>query len=129
MPLQLKRVYDEPDPADGERILVDRLWPRGLNKQAAALDLWLKDVAPSAELRRWFHHGAERWEEFCIRYRGELGDNPHIAELRKKIAAGPVTLLYAARDRERNHALVLAEFLAADRQVPKSAVSASKLGE
>jgi len=115
MTLQLKRVYDEPDPADGERILVDRLWPRGLNKQAAALDLWLKDVAPSAELRRWFHHGTERWEEFRIRYRAELASNPHIAELRRKIAAGPVTLLYAARDRERNHALVLAEFLADDR--------------
>lgn len=118
MTLQLKRVYDEPDPGDGERILVDRLWPRGLDKRKAALDLWLKDVAPSAELRRWFHHGTERWEEFCIRYRDELHGNPHIPELREKIAAGPVTLLYAARDRERNHALVLAEVLTGKGKAP-----------
>lgn len=111
MPLRLKRVYDAPEAGDGERILVDRLWPRGLSKQAAALDEWMKDIAPSAELRKWFHHEAGLWEEFCLRYRAELSDNPRVASLRQKIAAGPVTLVYAARDQEHNHALVLADFL------------------
>ena len=110
--LTIKRVYDPPAREDGQRILVDRLWPRGLGKEEAALDAWMKEVAPSAALRTWFHRAADaRWEEFRNRYLDELRANPHVAELREKIAAGPVTLLYGARDRERNHALVLAEFL------------------
>jgi uncharacterized protein YeaO (DUF488 family) len=109
--LALKRVYDPPDPGDGRRVLVDRLWPRGMTKAEAHVDLWLKEVAPSPELRRWFGHEPERWPEFRKRYREELSANPAVEELRQITAEGPVTLLYGARDKDRNDAVVLAEFL------------------
>jgi uncharacterized protein YeaO (DUF488 family) len=110
--IKVKRVYQEPSEDDGERVLVERLWPRGLSKERAAVDLWLKDVAPSAELRQWFNHDPAKWEEFRQRYWRELGHNPEaVALLRKKGRAGTVTLVYAARDEEHNGALALQQFL------------------
>ena len=108
----LKRAYEDPSPLDGHRVLVERLWPRGVTKERAALDLWLKDVAPSAELRRWFNHDPARWPEFQRRYREELLRQPQeLAELRRLAAAGPVTLVYGSRDEEHNAAVVLRGFI------------------
>lgn len=108
-----KRVYDPPHPEDGFRVLVDRLWPRGLTKQDAAIDLWLKEIAPSAELRRRYHHQPELWDEFRLRYREELRQRSDLVEmLRQRAREQPVTLLYAARDVLRNNAVALAEMLA-----------------
>lgn len=111
MTVMLKRAYDPPSKADGERILVDRLWPRGLAKTRVKIALWLKDVAPSTELRRWFGHDPERWLEFKKRYRAELRDNPALAELRAHARRGDVTLVYAARDLLHNEAVVLKQIL------------------
>ena len=106
--IRLKRAYEDPSPLDGHRVLVERLWPRGVTKERAALDLWLKEVAPSTELRRWFNHDAARWPEFQRRYREELLRRPQeLAELRRLAAAGPVTLVYGSRDEQHNAALVL----------------------
>ena len=108
-----KRVYDDPDPHDGYRVLVDRLWPRGVSKQAAQLGEWVKEAGPSTELRTWFHHDPTRFEEFEARYRAELDENPAVDTLRAIIAAHPVvTLLYSARDTEHNQAIVLRAYLA-----------------
>lgn len=110
--VKVKRIYEDPDPADGARVFVDRLWARGLTKEKAALDLWLKEVAPSTELRKWFSHDPAKWEEFQKRYRDELEKNKEaIARLMDEIHKGPVTLLYGARDQEHNEALVLKYFL------------------
>lgn len=110
--VKVKRIYEAPEPSDGARVFVDRLWARGLTKEKAALDLWLKEVAPSTELRKWFSHDPAKWEEFQQRYRAELEENTEaIARLRDEIRKGPVTLLYGARDQEHNEALVLKEFL------------------
>ncbi|MEJ0066261.1 MAG: DUF488 domain-containing protein [Caulobacteraceae bacterium] len=109
----IKRIYEPPSPTDGRRILVDRLWPRGVSKAKARLDAWMKGVAPSDELRRWFDHQPERWPEFRRRYIDELTSNPSFDALRDLAAAGPVTLLYGARDTAHNEAVVLAEQLAA----------------
>ncbi|MGN6366719.1 MAG: DUF488 domain-containing protein [Phycisphaerae bacterium] len=113
--IQLKRAYAPAEKSDGTRILVDRLWPRGLSKQRAALDLWLKDVAPSHELRKWFAHDPAKWKEFQSRYRKELKQSQPAAEalriLRQKAAHGPLTLLYAARDESHNEARVLKSLL------------------
>lgn len=109
--LRLKRAYEPASADDGRRILVDRLWPRGVRKADAHIDLWLKDVAPSAALRRWFGHQPNRWEAFRDRYLDELRSNPAVEELRQALAAGPVTLVYGARDREHNHAVALADFI------------------
>lgn len=100
-----------PTADDGERILVDRLWPRGMSKARADLDEWMKDIAPSGELRQWFDHRPDRWEEFRRRYREELQRNPLTETLGQRIGGGMVTLLYGSRSREFNHAAVLAEFL------------------
>jgi uncharacterized protein YeaO (DUF488 family) len=110
--IRLKRIYEPPARADGTRILVDRIWPRGLRKADAAIDMWARDAAPSAELRRWFGHDPERWQEFRRRYRAELADRPDaLAPLVEAARAGPVTLLFAARDETRNNAAVLKEIL------------------
>jgi len=110
--VKVKRIYEAPDPSDGTRVLVDRLWARGLTKEKAALDLWLKDIAPSTELRKWFSHDPAKWEEFQKRYRAELETNDAaVARLREELRKGPVTLLYAARDQEHNEALVLRDYL------------------
>ena len=112
MTIRLKRVYEKPNKDDGIRILVDRLWPRGLTKQKAALDLWLKEIAPSTELRKWFGHDSEKWKEFQRRYRAELKSHPDEVKLIKgKAREGTVTLLYGARDQEHNEAVVLQQLL------------------
>lgn len=109
--LKIKRIYEKPSRADGTRVLVDRLWPRGVSKAAARIDAWLKDVAPSDALRKWFGHEPEKWPAFRKRYAAELRGNPAVAELRRIVRRGGVTLLYAAKDEERNNAVVLAAFL------------------
>ncbi|MFI2102008.1 DUF488 domain-containing protein [Isoptericola sp. NPDC019693] len=112
MAITVKRVYEEPSPDDGTRVLVDRLWPRGISKERAHLDRWCKEVAPSSGLRTWFHHSPERFEEFERRYRAELAGTPEVAEL-AALGAGDrrLTLLYSARDTEHNQALVLRDVL------------------
>ena len=105
----IKRAYDRPSDKDGTRILVDRLWPRGLSKRKAALDDWAKEVAPSPALRKWFGHRETRFAEFAKRYRAELRHNPALDALRAR--KGKVTLVYAARDPKINHAAVLAKVL------------------
>lgn len=110
--LKLKRVYDPPSKDDGMRILVDRLWPRGIKKDEAKIDEWMKDIAPSDELRKWFSHEPSKWEEFKRRYREELKKNHSLIErlsLESKI--GTVTLLFAAKDEEHNNAVVLKEVI------------------
>jgi uncharacterized protein YeaO (DUF488 family) len=117
MTIHLKRVYEQPAPEDGTRILVERLWPRGLSKERAAVDLWLKEVAPSPELRRWFGHDPAKWDEFRRRYRNELRALQEEPErLRRLVLSGPVTFVYAARDTERNSAVLLREFVEEQRQ-------------
>jgi len=110
--VRIKRVYVEPSEDDGERILVDRLWPRGLTKAKAKVDLWLKDVAPSNQLRKWFAHDPERWPEFKRRYVAELkATEKPLTLLRLEVSRGTITLLYGARDEEHNEAVVLLELL------------------
>lgn len=117
MPITTKRIYDDPDPADGLRVLVDRLWPRGLTKEAAAIDLWPKELTPTNELRKWFHEDTSRFDEFRDRYRAELdAARPGADALIEQILAPvreeeTVTLVYASRDPQNNHALVLREWL------------------
>jgi uncharacterized protein YeaO (DUF488 family) len=111
-PLRMKRVYDAPSAEDGTRILVDRIWPRGLTKERAAIDLWLKDVAPSTQLRTWFGHDPGLWPEFRERYFAELRANgAAVTQLVDRAAAGPVTLLFGAHDSEHNNAVALSEYL------------------
>jgi uncharacterized protein YeaO (DUF488 family) len=110
--IRLRRVYEPPDAADGRRILVDRLWPRGLTREAAHLDAWRKDAAPSTALRRWFGHDPAKWAEFQRRYREELDEHPEaLAPLLDAAGTGPVTLVYAARDEQHNDAVVLKQVL------------------
>jgi uncharacterized protein YeaO (DUF488 family) len=110
--VKLKRVYEEPSEKDGIRILVDRLWPRGLTKEKARVDLWLKEVAPSNELRKWFAHDPTKWPEFKARYHAELKQNPdQMAQLKQAVAKGPATLVYGAKDEEHNEAIVLQKLL------------------
>lgn len=114
--LRLKRVYEPAAPGDGVRVLVDRLWPRGLTKKKAAVDHWIKDVAPSADLRKWFGHDPDRWSEFKRRYRSELRQHKDLlADIRKLTQQRTVTLVYGARDKEHNDAVVLREVLARSR--------------
>ena len=110
--IHLKRAYEPVSKSDGERILVERLWPRGLTKARAAIDLWLKEVAPSPELRKWFGHDPARWKQFEQRYWKELKDKPEdVALLRSRIREGVITFVYAAKDQEHNGALALKAFL------------------
>ena len=113
--LKMKRIYEAPAEADGFRILVDRLWPRGVKKEAAQLDAWLKDSAPSPDLRKWFDHDPERFIAFKDRYEEEMLTNPPtaaaVAEILKQLEATDVTLVYAARDPEINHVVVLWDFV------------------
>lgn len=110
--IRTKRVYEEVEPGDGRRFLVERLWPRGIRKADLRLDSWLKDVAPSTELRRWFGHEPDRWPEFERRYAAELDANPEAWQpIVEAAARGNVTLLYSARDVERNSAVALAGYL------------------
>jgi uncharacterized protein YeaO (DUF488 family) len=112
MHVVVKRVYEDPTTKDGYRVLVDKLWPRGVSKAKARLDLWLKDVAPSTELRQWFNHDPARFDEFSARYQTELDKNPAVAELSKIVKEHKtVTLLYGAKDPKINHATVLKKYL------------------
>jgi uncharacterized protein YeaO (DUF488 family) len=110
--IALKRVYEAPSHEDGLRILVERLWPRGLSKNNAKVDLWLKEIAPTTELRKWFGHDPQRWKEFQKRYAAELGHKKDlVALLKQKGKEGKVTLVYAARDEQCNSAVVLKRFI------------------
>ena len=112
MDIKLKRAYDRPEPDDGARILVDRLWPRGISKEAAKIDTWLKDAAPSGELRKWYGHDPAKWPEFRRRYREELDDREdEVAQLADLSREGTVTFVYGARDEEHNAAVVLKEYV------------------
>lgn len=112
MEVRIKRVYEESTEADGKRILIDRLWPRGLTKEKARIDLWLKDIAPSAELREWFGHDPAKWQEFQKRYQKELGANDAaVTTLQQELKHGPATLVYSARDEQHNDAVVLKAYL------------------
>ena len=111
-PVKLKRVYDRPSVADGMRVLVDRLWPRGLTKHDVSADMWLRDAAPSSELRRWYGHDARRWRQFSRKYRIELARQPEVLELIDDLRRrAPVTLIFGARDEAHSHAVVLREML------------------
>lgn len=112
MKIELKRAYEEPDKNDGTRILVDRLWSRGLTKAKAGIDLWLKEIAPSTELRKWFGHDPKKWRRFRGRYQTELKHrSEEVALIRSKAKEGKVTLIYGARDRKYNEAVVLKAFV------------------
>lgn len=111
MKINIKRVYEAPAKEDGIRILVDRLWPRGLTKEKAAVDIWLKDIAPSTELRKWFAHEPAKWAEFKKRYHLELKENnEQVLLLKEQLKKGTVTLVYGAKDEEHNEALVLKDY-------------------
>ena len=108
----MRRAYEPAGAHDGYRVLVDRLWPRGLTKEKAHVDLWLKEVAPSDDLRKWFAHDPTKWPEFKARYKAELKNNAaQLALLKRAITRGPATLLYGAKDREHNEAVVLQDLL------------------
>lgn len=110
--VRIKRIYDPVEADDGYRVLIDHVWPRGVSKERAGLDEWARELAPSDELRRWFDHVPARFEEFRARYRDELaGQAPRIEELRARAGESPVTILYAARDREHNNAVVVGELV------------------
>lgn len=112
MTLQIKRIYDEPSTSDGYRVLVDRLWPRGVSKEKAALDEWLKQVGPTDNLRKWFGHDPERYSEFKKKYQKELDSNPAFSELKQMVAKHKnITLLYSAHDSAHNQATVLLDYL------------------
>lgn len=111
----LKRAYEEPGQSDGQRILVDRIWPRGVSKEALALDGWMKDIAPSDALRDWFDHDPDKWEEFKERYAKELdGNDDCVAALRKRLDSGRVTLVYGAKDEDHNNAVALKTYMESD---------------
>ena len=112
MTIRLKRVYDSPSKQDGCRVLVDRLWPRGLRKERAKIDLWLKDLAPSTQLRKSFGHDQGKWREFQTRYRHELGSKREsVKELSERMRESQLTLVFAAKDRKHNNAVVLKQYL------------------
>ena len=115
--IRIKRVYEKSERKDGTRILVDGIWPRGVSKASAHLDLWLKEVAPSTELRQWFGHDPVRWEEFRSRYFGELADKEDAtAQIRAATSKGDVTLVYSARDERHNNAVALKQYLSKARK-------------
>lgn len=111
MDIQIKRAYEPVNPEDGCRVLVDRLWPRGLTKQQVACDLWLKEIAPTSDLRKWFDHDHSKWTKFQQRYRDELSANPGVKDLLDKTTNERLTLLYGAHDQECNQAVVLRDYL------------------
>lgn len=111
--ITIKRIYDQPETKDGFRILVDRLWPRGMTKEKAKIDLWLKEIAPSNELRKWFSHDPEKWDDFVKKYKKELKDKQELLNTIKQLEKneGAITLLYAAKDEKHNEAVVLKEII------------------
>ena len=126
MKIKIKRVYEHPEKDDGMRILVDRLWPRGLTKKKARVDLWLKEIAPSTELRKWFAHDPDKWKEFRARYQTEIRNNHDLIKvLKRKAREGAITLIYGARDEKHNEALVLKQFLERGRYSAQTPVAGS----
>ena len=114
MPLKIKRAYDDVSKSDGFRVLVDRIWPRGVSKEDAKIDLWLKEIAPSTALRKWFGHDPGKWQQFQKKYQDELkNNNEQVALLMEQAKTGVITLVYGARDQEHNEALVLKDWLEA----------------
>jgi uncharacterized protein YeaO (DUF488 family) len=112
MTVKIKRIYEVPDVEDGTRILVDRLWPRGVKKEDARIDLWLKDIGPSSDLRKWFGHDPKRWPQFSAKYIQELGfKKGDLSVIIRAATEGPVTLIYAARDESRNQVVILQEIV------------------
>lgn len=111
MTVTIKRVYESPSPKDGQRILVDRLWPRGLSKADAKVDVWLKDIAPSAELRQWFGHDPAKWDEFQQRFIKELSANTEAVSALHNLLKTPSTLVYGAKDEAHNNAVVIQSFI------------------
>ncbi|MCB0190415.1 MAG: DUF488 domain-containing protein [Anaerolineae bacterium] len=110
--IKLKRAYEPPEEEDGFRVLVDRVWPRGIKREALALDLWLKEIGPSAQLRKWFGHDPAKWPAFCERYQAELKEKKEAVDLLKeKRASGTLTLVFSARDTEHNNAVALKKYL------------------
>ncbi len=108
----IKRVYEEPSESDGTRILVDRLWPRGLTKERAKVDVWLKEIAPSTELRKWFNHDPSKWSEFKKRYQVEISNNAEaLSALKTHLSSGKATIVYGAKDEEHNDAVVIKQYL------------------
>ncbi|MCH7755747.1 DUF488 family protein [candidate division KSB1 bacterium] len=121
--VKLKRVYETPNSEDGVRILVERLWPRGLTKEGAKIDIWLKDIAPSTELRKWYNHIPERWPEFPKRYQLELEENYNVVRgLKKKVDTTDITLIFAAKDAARNSAVVLKNHLEKKNFLPEKKI-------
>ncbi|HEX6155899.1 MAG TPA: DUF488 family protein [Burkholderiales bacterium] len=119
--MRLKRVYEQPSIADGTRVLVDRLWPRGLSKLEVSADLWLREVAPSSGLRRWYGHDPRRWRQFSRKYRGELARRPEVLELLDDLRRRtPVTLIFGAHDQLHSHAVVLRDVLDEQKQAHRS---------
>jgi uncharacterized protein YeaO (DUF488 family) len=119
--VKLKRAYESPAAADGTRVLIDRLWPRGISKKKAALDKWMKDIAPSNQLRKWFGHDPARWNEFRRRYAAEVHKNPDLLyQLRSAARDGPITLVYSARDEAHNDAIVLRDLILGRRSTSAS---------
>jgi len=112
MAVKIKRAYEPPDESDGARILVDRLWPRGLTKEKASIDLWLKEIAPSTELRKWYAHDPAKWKSFRRRYETEISHKEDLVKiLKQKAREGTITLIYGARDEKHNEALILKQLL------------------
>lgn len=110
--IRVRRAYEAASPDDGQRVLVDRIWPRGVSKDALAIDAWLKDAAPSSALRKWFGHDPAKWDGFKERYFRELDDRPEVVgDLRSRCAGGPLTLVYSARDTRHNNAVALKAYL------------------
>jgi len=113
MPIKLKRIYEEPIASDGTRVLVERLWPRGLSKEKARVDLWLKDAAPSTELRKWFNHDPSKWEEFKARYFKELESNPKVlGPILEILRIGTITFVFASKEETHNNSAALREYIA-----------------
>jgi len=127
MAIKIKRVYEKAAQDDGRRILVDRLWPRGVKK--SAVDIWVKDVAPSDALRKWFHHEERKWSDFRSKYRKELSANKAAVSALRKAAKGTATLLYGAKDEKHNQAVVLAEYLKPPRAKPAKKKKKAKAGK
>ena len=112
--VKLKRAYEPPAPDDGTQVLIDRLWPRGISKERAAIDQWMKDISPSTKLRKWFGHDPARWDEFRRRYENEVRQNTDLLDQLRSLARhGPITLVYSAHDEEHNDAVELRELILA----------------
>lgn len=129
MTIQLKRAYDKPEKSDGFRVLIDRVWPRGVKKEDLQLDEWLKDLAPSTELRQWFQHDPEKWEEFRTRYFRELDAHPEeIRRLQEQSRPGPLTIVFGSREQRFNNAMALKEYLEGRRSAARPPAHRSAAG-